>query len=210
MNNDFYIGWQEKTSPEIGRRMRRIILLALLATLAVGIALAVSQRLIGVSTFEWGTIKTFSGTLQVAPYPHLLVRRPGNTDGQESFSCYLLVAPWKFGLKPQVINALDGKSVSLKGTLIYRGDQTMIEVVDGSMLADQKTPRSSLPEVIRLGQHTFSGEIVDSKCFLGVMNPGQPFLLMAASCRVVQGYNRRHRGTECVGQSVFQPGNPVP
>jgi hypothetical protein len=187
MNNDFYIGWQEKASPQIGKGMRRVIFLILLVTLAAGIALAVSQRLIDVSTFEWGNLKTFSGTLQVAPYPHLLVPRPGNTDGQESFSCYLLVAQWKFGLKPQVINALDGKSVSLKGTLIYRGDQTMIEVVDGSMLADQKTPPSSLPEVIRLGQNTFSGEIVDSKCFLGVMNPGQLAPHRACAVRCISG-----------------------
>jgi hypothetical protein len=187
MNDDFYIGWQEKASPEIGKRMRRMIWLILLAIVATGIALAVSQRLIGVSTFEWGDIKSFSGTLRAAPYPHLLVPRPGNTAGQESFSCYLLVAQWKFGLPPQVVNAWDGKSVSLKGTLIYRGDQTMVEVVDGSILADQKTPPLSPPGIIHLGQHAFTGEIVDSKCFLGVMNPGQLAPHRACAVRCLSG-----------------------
>jgi hypothetical protein len=173
MNDDFYIGWQEKASSDVDRRMRHVILLTLLVTLVAGVVLAISQRLIGVSTFEWGNVKTFSGILLGTPYPHLLVPRPGNTGGQEPFSCYLLVAQWKFGLKPQAVSQLDGKSVSLKGTLIYREGQTMIEVVDSSIVPDRKTSSVQLPEVMPLGRHAFTGEIVDGKCFLGVMNPGQ-------------------------------------
>lgn len=55
------------------------------------------------------------------PYHLLLVARPGQSRGGAS-ACYL-VAPFKFGLKPEAVAALDGKPVELKDTLIYRGSK---------------------------------------------------------------------------------------
>jgi hypothetical protein len=83
--------------------------------------------------FEWGKVKSFSGILKSQPYPHLLVPRPGASAGQAAFSSYYLVKPFKFGLDPETASRLDGQMVSLKGTLIYRGNQTMIEVVADSI-----------------------------------------------------------------------------
>jgi len=187
MKDEFYIGWEAKTAPGIGRTVRRTAVVLLALALLVPVVLAVSQRMIGVSVFEWGTHKTFSGVLQTSPYPHLLVARPGNADGQSSFSTYYLVAPWKFGLKPEAIAAFDGKAVSLKGTLIYRGNQTMVEVVPDSIQATGATAEGSLPQVIPLGKQTLVGEIVDSKCFLGVMNPGQLTPHRACAIRCISG-----------------------
>ena len=77
MNDEFYIGWEAKAAPSIGRQARRAILgLLLLAVLLAGV-IAINQQLIGVSVFEWGNPKTFSGILRTQPYPQLLVPRPG-------------------------------------------------------------------------------------------------------------------------------------
>jgi hypothetical protein len=112
--------------------------------------------------------------------------RPGNADGLSHFSAYYLVAPWKFGLKPETTALLDGKSVTLKGTLIYRGNQTMIEVLPGSIqITNIAGP--ALPEAVPLGKQTLVGEIVDSKCFLGVMNPGQLTPHRACAIRCISG-----------------------
>src|ERR1041385_642192 len=127
MNDEFYIGWEAKTAPGIGKTARKAVVVLLALALLAPVVLAVSQRMIGASVFEWGTHKAFSGILWAQPYPHLLVPRPGNADGLPRFSTYYLVAPWKFGLDHESIAPLDGKSVTLKGTLIYRGNQTMIE-----------------------------------------------------------------------------------
>ena len=63
-SDEFYIGWEGKAAPGISRTLgKTVIALALLAMLAP-VALAVSQRLIGASVFEWGTRKSFSGILQ--------------------------------------------------------------------------------------------------------------------------------------------------
>ena len=186
--DEFYIGWEAKAAPGVGKTVRKTVVVVLALALLAPILLAVSQRMIGVSVFEWGTHKTFSGILQVQPYPHLLVPRPGKADGLPRFSTYYLVAPWKFGLDRETIGPLHGKSVTLKGTLIYRDNQTMIETKAEWIQAAEKTSATTPPlPSTSLGTQTLVGEIVDSKCFLGVMNPGQLTPHRACAIRCISG-----------------------
>ena len=187
MNDEFYIGWEAKAAPGIGKTVRRAVIGLLLLAVGLAVVLAVSQRLIGVSVFEWGNEKSFTGILQLAPYPHLLTPRPSDTQGQSPYSTYYLVAPWKFGLDHNSLAPLDGKTVSLQGTLIYRGNQTMVEVVADSIRATNLSSNPRLPAAIPLGTQTLVGEIVDSKCFLGVMNPGQLTPHRACAIRCISG-----------------------
>jgi len=188
MSDEFYIGWEAKTAPGIGKTTRKAVVVLLTLALLAPVVLAVSQRMIGASVFEWGNLKGFSGILQTTPYPHLLVPRPGNADGVPSYSIYYLVAPWKFGLDRDAIAPLDGKSVTLKGTLIYRGNQTMIETKSEWIQATENTSApAALPPAMALGKQTLVGEIVDSKCFLGVMNPGQLTPHRACAIRCISG-----------------------
>ena len=174
MNDEFYIGWEDKAAPGTKRFIRQIVLLLLILCLGGALTLAARQRTIGVSVFECGNVKSFSGILKLDPYPHLLVPRPGAFGLETSFSTYYLVAPFKHGLDREKFSALDGKTVFLKGTLIYRGNQTMVEAIPDSIkIADRQLPPPTGLETISLGRQTFIGEIVDSKCYLGVMNPGQ-------------------------------------
>jgi len=186
--DEFYIGWEAKAAPGIGKTVRKAVVVVLTLVLLAPVVLAVSQRMIGASVFEWGTHKSFSGVLQTTPYPHLLVPRPGNADGLSRYSTYYLVAPWKFGLDRETIAPLDGKSVTLKGTLIYRGDQTMIETKPEWIQAKENASApAAVPQAMALGKQTLIGEIVDSKCFLGVMNPGQLTPHRACAIRCISG-----------------------
>ena len=51
--------------------------------------------------------------------------------------------------------------------------------------AIQPSSDSTIP--VRLGQQTLIGEIVDSKCYLGVMNPGQLITHRACAIRCISG-----------------------
>lgn len=191
MNDEFYIGWEGKAPDGVALRVRWSVVLLLALVVALGVVLSLAQRTIGVSVFEWGKVKNFSGILQSKPYPHLIVPRPGMSNGQVPCSSYYLVKPFKFGLDPETAQRLDGKAVSLKGTLIFRGNQTMIEVmadsikqVDGS---DGILPISKLASPVNLGTQTLVGEIVDSKCYLGVMNPGALTPHRACAIRCISG-----------------------
>lgn len=188
MNDEFYIGWEAKAAPGISKTVRKAVISFLLLAVITAALLAISQHMIGSSVFEWGTVKKFSGVLKLQPYPHLLVPRPGATGAQAGFSTYYLVAPFKFGLDREKLSAFDGKTVSLQGTLIYRDNQTMIEALaDSFQAADKQLPILSGTETVGLGRQTLTGEIVDSKCFLGVMNPGQLTPHRACAIRCISG-----------------------
>jgi hypothetical protein len=187
MNDEFYIGWEAKAAPSIGRTVRKAVIALLLLALLTPIGLAVSQRMIGESVFEWGTVKQFSGIFQSRPYPCLLVPRPDAGAGRRAFSSYNLVKPFKFGIDPETAARFDGKSVTLKGTLIYRGNQTMIEVADISTNSVPGPGAVASFQPVDFGRQTLVGEIVDSKCFLGVMNPGQFTPHRACAIRCISG-----------------------
>ena len=63
----------------------------------------------------------------------------------------------------------------------------MIEVVPNSFKETDESPSALLPSTIPLGRQTLVGEIVDSKCFLGVMNPGQLTPHRACAIRCISG-----------------------
>jgi len=92
-----------------------------------------------------------------------------------------LVAEGKHGFDGK---SFDGQKVKLKGTLIYRDDLRMIEVAAGSIekFSESSDPIEEKSEA--LGNFTLRGEIVDSKCYLGVMNPGasKPHRDCAVAC----------------------------
>ena len=219
MNDEFYIGWEDKAPPGIGSRVRRTVLSLLALIVALGVVLALAQRTIGVSVFEWGKVKSFTGVLRSQPYPHLLVPRPGASDGQTAFSSYYLVKPFKFGLEPETAHRLDGETVSLKGTLIYRGSQTMIEVANNSIKAldvpEKNVASAALTQPVSLGHRTLIGEIVDSKCYLGVMNPGAHTPHRACAIRCISGgippvlLVRQTNGTALYFLLVSRDGRPV-
>jgi hypothetical protein len=183
--NDFYIGYLPKAPNGLGRFLRRVI--GALGVLAISIALVLvmKQMRFANSVFEYGKRRSFEGTIAAVPYPSLLVERPGMTGQQSKYSRYLLVAPGKHGAD-DLVAGFDGKKVRVQGQLIYREGGTMVEITPGaitlldSVPADQESTRN-------LGAVTVTGEIVDSKCFLGVMNPGQGKVHRDCAARCLSG-----------------------
>jgi hypothetical protein len=115
----------------------------------------------------------------------LLVARPGEAGQQEKYSRYLLVAPGKHGAD-SLVAGFEGKHVRLQGQLICREGGTMVEVTPGSIaLVDTASP--SQEPTRDLGEVTVTGEIVDSKCYLGVMNPGNGKVHRDCAARCLSG-----------------------
>src|SRR5262249_5121008 len=137
------------------------------------------------SYFEFGKARDFEGTVVARPYPSLLVSRPGQLDKEEKTSDYLLVAPGKHGADDLVRN-FDAKNVRLRGQLIYRDGQTMVEIEPGSI---HETGTQSAGQTITrsFGTIKLTGEIVDSKCYLGVMNPGSGKIHRDCASRCLSG-----------------------
>ena len=167
--NEFFVGYIPKVPPGIARLIgRSVVVLFFVATL-LAIVLVSSQRRFPAAFFEFTHERDLVGVIEERPYPALLVDRPGTVGDQADYSRYLLVALGKHGAEAQIAG-LDGKRVTMKGKLIYRGSDTLVEVMPNSVSIVGKgtEPRPATD----LGQVTLTGEIVDTKCYLGVMNPG--------------------------------------
>jgi hypothetical protein len=183
--NDFYVGYLPKAPERLARFVRRVIIaLGLLATTAA-LVLVAGQMPFANSAFEYGKLRSFEGVVTTRPFPMLLVTRPGEVGQQDKYSRYLLVAPGKHGAD-DLVAGFDGKHVRVQGQLIYRENGTMVEITPGSITVVDTA--SADQEAIRdLGTVTVTGEIVDSKCYLGVMNPGQGKVHRDCAARCLSG-----------------------
>jgi sulfoxide reductase heme-binding subunit YedZ len=165
-DGSFYVGYSPRAPADVARSVRRLASAVLGLALLVGAAIAASQRAWQPGVFELGRERTLRGVYAHAPVPTLRVARPGSDAGD---SRWLLVRFGKHGPDPEW-SALDGREVELEGTLIHRAGGTMVEVAAGGLraLGEGVADRPAVP----LGRTKLRGEIVDSKCWLGVMNPG--------------------------------------
>jgi len=178
--DEFYIGYAPRPPRRIARTVFRAVIALNALAVAVAGVLVFAQQPFARSVFEFGQYRDFTGMLEMKPYPALLVGHPGGTE----YSRYLLVAPGKHGADAEV-GSFAGKTVSLRGSLIYRAGQTMIEIVSGSV---KELPGVPLEVAgMNLGDVVVRGEIVDSKCYLGVMNPGQAKVHRDCAARCISG-----------------------
>lgn len=174
--DEFYIGWAP--APPGLRRFARLTVLGLFV-LAGGMAalLATGQRRPAAARFEYGQPRAWRGRLSLRPAPVLWTSQ---TDA------LLLVAPGKHGAG-ELLADLDGRAVELEGTLIERpgllAPQRMLEVEARSAHTIPAT-LAGAPPAVALGTVRWRGEIVDGKCYLGVMVPGEgkPHRDCAARC----------------------------
>jgi hypothetical protein len=183
--NDFYVGYLPKAPTGLARFVRKVIVVLGLLAVTTALVLVVEQMPFAISAFEYGKVRSFEGIVVTQPFPTFLVARPGEIGQQDKYSRYLLVAPGKHGAD-DLVAAFDGKQVRLQGQLIYREGGTMVEIAPGSIAVINTAP--AVQATTRdLGTVTVTGEIVDSKCYLGVMNPGQGKVHRDCAARCLSG-----------------------
>jgi hypothetical protein len=176
MNDDFYVGYLPKAPAGLGKIVARIAAGVLLAGLIAGGLLIFGQPPFATSKFEYGEYRDYAGVIEEWPYPMLV------TDN----ASFLLVAPGKHGLS-DTVKGMQGKHVQLKGSLIERTPDRMIEVVPASIAAGAQRSQAASQRIIDLGPVTLRGEVVDTKCYLGVMNPGEHKVHRDCAVRCISG-----------------------
>ena len=175
-DNEFYVGYLPKAPDGLARFVKPMVTGLIAMALVVSLALVFAQHPFPTSNFEFGTNRTYRGLVVNRPYPELRA-----SDGQ-----YLLVLPGKHGAKT-FADSFNGFAVEMRGSRIERGGHTMIEILPESARRLGQTPAQYIPHVEPLGEVTLTGEIVDSKCFLGVMNPGNGKTHRDCAARCISG-----------------------
>jgi len=191
VSDDFFVGYLP-APPAAARRMRRVAAALVMMAGVVAVVLALATGPFDRALFEYGREREWKGTVELAPVP-VLIAQAEDASGTPFRAAvrFPLVATGKHGAGP-LVASFDGAAVRLRGTRIAREGTTMIEVVPGTVERDAPAlPEDGRPapasRVEDLGRSTFVGEIVDSKCFLGVMNPGRLEVHRACAMRCIAG-----------------------
>lgn len=167
---EFFVGYLA-LSPR-ARRSALALAAALFALLlAAGFALARTSAGAGKAHFTFARSQGDLGVLTAAPEAVFWSLDPSLPGGVRST---LLARQGKFGVKP---SAVDGHVVRVRGTVIERDGRRMIELAAAPELADDALAAADRERLLALstrdlGTVSLSGEIVDSKCYLGRMRPG--------------------------------------
>ena len=179
-DEEFYIGYEGVMPPRLRRAVGGAIVSALALALLAAVFFVWQQRPLAEGRFEFGHVRNFEGYLSLTPTPVLLVR------DQDITRPHWLVSPGKFGPSAAIGSAAAGW-VRLSGTLIERESWRMIEVVSGSLRALESRAPSPTLATPSSRARTLTGEVVDSKCFLGVMNPGERTVHRDCATRCLSG-----------------------
>ncbi|MCB0517775.1 MAG: hypothetical protein KDD27_02490 [Saprospiraceae bacterium] len=194
--NNFFIGWSEDTPAGYVAATRKFVLLALLFGVLAASLFVLSQRPFSDSVFEFGKTTVIEGYLTKKPYPILSVKYGKNKEVTQEL---LLVGFGKMGALPalsaienQTGSDLEGQRVKLAGTLIYYKGKTILELAEGAAafqgyVEPMPSVPASTPKIMPTLPVQLFGEIVDPKCFFGVMKPATGKIHKSCAARCISG-----------------------
>ncbi len=171
--DDFFVGYLPVPA-NLSRWLRRMTLLTLALVAAAAAVIAGMQRNPGEGVWTIDQQEAWEGVLVARPYPMLRMTRGGET------RTILLVSEGKVGAGEQA-GAFDGKAVRIRGTLVKRDGRHLVELVAepdavaliGGADAVGKNVEAAKPAPAPWQRVELRGEIIDPKCYLGVMKPGE-------------------------------------
>jgi hypothetical protein len=183
-NDEFYIGWMSKAPESFASTTKKYVLLLLPVIIILGVALALSQKKFDTGNFEFGRLTEVKGIYFNTPVPNLKVINGRDIWGHENYITVPLIGYGKHGadgimdeLQKEQNTSFIGKEIVLKGTLLYNDGKLLMQVEGNDKpfvkISNNNVDKSDLPKSTQLGEMDVKGEIVDPKCFFGVMKPGE-------------------------------------
>lgn len=195
-NDEFFIGYMPKAPRSFARLTTIAVVILLIFVVVAALLQAQNQRELQVSNFEFGEISEITGYLSATPVPNLIIEKGNDLNGNMMYQSVLLVGLGKFGadslvqhFENQMNIPLAQAQVTLKGSLFYSDGKTLLELTDqeNALVKYERTDASHNTPLEKLGEQEVRGEIVDAKCYFGVMNPGYGKPHRSCAIRCVSG-----------------------
>lgn len=164
---EFYVNYLP-TPPGLREFLWRVPAVAGVIFVGVAVLAARSMTTPGGGSWESDRAVRISGTVLAEPYPMILTEDRG--DGVPG--AMLLVEVGKYG-GGQRAAALDGHAARVSGWRVHRDGRFILEMEPGVAIEDLGPVAPRRSEWRSLGTHVLLGEIVDTKCYLGAMRPGE-------------------------------------
>ncbi|MFK7829863.1 MAG: hypothetical protein AB8B57_08810 [Congregibacter sp.] len=176
-SGDFFVGYLP--TPRSLRIFYRVLLpLLIVAGGLLAYRFATQQQSAGEGQWNPAEFASMEGLLLADPYPVLHL-----ADGQS----VLLVRAGKASAMQHVEPFVD-QHVRIRGVPIERGGWMMLEVYSADDVQKWSPEQLLLPPAAQSAQEvSYAGEIVDSKCFLGVMKPGSGKVHRACAAMCLTG-----------------------
>lgn len=189
--DEFYIGWQDEASDSFKGGRKTFFLIGMIVfVLFVAGYLFMENKFVD-SYFDYGNLTELEGT--IVEYPVFGLRT--EIDGKAV--TVPLVGFGKFDALPVLAELkeqangtpLSNLNVSLEGTLItYQGKVWMeLADIDPDISNITFSDKSYIQTIKNLGIKRVNGEIVDPKCFFGVMNPAYNKIHRSCAIRCISG-----------------------
>jgi hypothetical protein len=188
--NEFYIGWMAKAPSSFTKHVKKVLMILFLLVLIAGYLLSTNQKKFSNANFEFGKLTEIKGVYFNDPVPVLKVY-----DNNKLSITIPLVGYGKYGAETAIKElekekgaSFNGKELTLKGTLIYGDGKTLLQIDknDNPVVSIGETSAIS-PVKKELGVQTVRGEIIDPKCYFGVMKPGEGKVHRDCAIRCILG-----------------------
>ena len=181
MSNDFYIGWMPSAPASFSRLIQKAVFVLLGVVVIVAGLLSLQQKQFSTATFEFGRLTEVTGIYEQFPVPSIRVTTTADAFGNSTFITIPLTGYGKFGAEGTIASlerehgiSLTNRQVTFRGTLLYSDGKTLLQVDEHDdplvKWADKASPVSH--DARNLGNVQLTGEILDPKCYFGVMKPG--------------------------------------
>lgn len=187
--DEFYIGYLDQIPSRTKGVLKRIVFLMLFIFIVSAVLFSTEQNDFKNSTFELGQVNELTGTLYKYPAPMLRVQVAENL-----FKNIVLLGFGKFGADKNIeeiesqVSKIDGMEITLKGTLIYYDGKTLLQLEkDDKPYKIFKKSMHTRPPKVDLGTAVLEGEIIDPKCYFGVMKPGFGKIHRSCAVRCISG-----------------------
>lgn len=183
----FYVGTDEHAPPEFARRLRGLSIGIAVSALVLAAVISSQQPNFLPGSLESDRQRVFEGWLRESPVPALLIAAPGEGAKPFALSSHLLVGPGKRGAR-SLVAGLAGRHARIRGQLAHLDGQSVIELAPQDAISPLPSTEPMPASTHRLlGEVTLRGEITDSRCHFGVMNPATGTLHRACAVECLRG-----------------------
>ncbi len=188
-NDEFYVPYIEGSlGAKTKQTLKRFTMGSFVLIIIAALLFSFSQKPFKNSSFELLNETKITGTFHESPYPMLRVEVAENT-----FKNILLLGFGKSSADPFLeklqndVKNLNGKTISIEGNLIYYNGKTLIQITDDEKVTLVNAKNTKIPEKETIGEMTLKGEIIDPKCYFGVMKPGKGKIHRSCAVRCISG-----------------------
>src|SRR5688572_29532610 len=191
--DEFYVGYLPKAPKKIGSALRKVIFILIIAMIGVATVTALKQKKFSASNIEYGIYTEVEGHIFDKPVPHLIIPLGKDFHQNPLNQIVLLVGFGKMGAEKNLQDIMHTKTISmgskvrLSGSLIYGDGKALLQVDEGSNLKHLEGPPLNISNPLHKEEISLSGEIVDPKCYFGVMKPGEGKTHRSCAIRCITG-----------------------